>query len=162
MRRLKTKGVTTSLDLQWDVKGQWDFEYKIGLDYVDIFMPNESELFALTKTNTLDDAIHEIKPYAHFTALKMGEMGSMGIYDEKQTFIEAFTMGSFVDAIGAGDSYNAGFIHKYLQDAPYDECLKMGNITGAISTTAAGGTAAFKDKIKTEQKINELLALHKI
>jgi sugar/nucleoside kinase (ribokinase family) len=51
-----------------------------------------------------------------------------------------------VDAIGAGDSFNAGFIYKFIQHQPVEACQEFGNLTGAISTTAAGGTTAFKDK----------------
>ena len=48
-----------------------------------------------------------------------------------------------VTAIGAGDSFNAGFIHKFLQGAAFAECQEFANLTGAVSTTAAGGTSAF-------------------
>ena len=57
----------------------------------------------------------------------------------------AFVNPSVVDAIGAGDSFNAGFIHQFIRQQPVDVCQEFGNLTGAISTQAAGGTAAFND-----------------
>ena len=57
----------------------------------------------------------------------------------------AFLNNSVVDAIGAGDSFNAGFIHKFIHQEPVEACQEFGNLTGAISTQAAGGTAAFND-----------------
>jgi sugar/nucleoside kinase (ribokinase family) len=50
-----------------------------------------------------------------------------------------------VDTIGAGDSFNSGFLHKYLKDEPLSECLKFGALTGAVSTTRSGGTKAFEN-----------------
>jgi sugar/nucleoside kinase (ribokinase family) len=48
-----------------------------------------------------------------------------------------------VDAIGAGDSFNAGFIFMFINNKRLQDCLQFGNLTGAINTTAAGGTTAF-------------------
>ena len=59
--------------------------------------------------------------------------------------LPAFLNKSVIDAIGAGDSFNAGFIHKFIQREPVEVCQEFGNLTAAISTQAAGGTAAFND-----------------
>ena len=58
----------------------------------------------------------------------------------------AFINTEVVDTIGAGDSFNAGFVHMFVKGEPVEKCLSFGNLAGAISTTAAGGTAAFKSK----------------
>ncbi len=57
----------------------------------------------------------------------------------------AFINKSVVDAIGAGDSFNAGFIYKFIKGNPIPECQEFGNLTGAVSTLSSGGTAAFRD-----------------
>ena len=141
----RAAGMTTSLDLQWDPAEQWAFDYERCLPYVDVFMPNESELLALTKAGSLDDAIEKIRPYLNTLALKLGRKGSMGIRGEQQLTVPAFEAPHFADAIGAGDSFNAGFIKKYITGAPLEDCLREGNMMGALNTTAAGGTGAFSD-----------------
>jgi sugar/nucleoside kinase (ribokinase family) len=50
-----------------------------------------------------------------------------------------------VDTIGAGDSFDAGFLHQFIRNAPLEECLSYGNLAGALSTTRSGGTEAFRD-----------------
>ena len=93
-----------------------------------------------------------IKDVANIVVVKLGDKGSVLVYDKKIIFKEAFLNNNIVDAIGAGDSFNAGFIYKFIQDAPIETCQVFGNLVGAISTTRAGGTTAFSD-IKTTLKI---------
>jgi len=51
-----------------------------------------------------------------------------------------------IDAVGAGDSFDAGFIHRFLRGAAREDCLMYANIAGAFSTTREGGTEAFRDR----------------
>ena len=51
-----------------------------------------------------------------------------------------------VDTVGAGDSFNAGFLHKFIRGAGLQDCLQYGNVSAALSTTRAGGTEAFRDR----------------
>jgi len=51
-----------------------------------------------------------------------------------------------VDAVGAGDSFDAGFLHPYLRGSDLTTCLANGNRAGALSVTHPGGTEAFRDK----------------
>ena len=51
-----------------------------------------------------------------------------------------------VSAVGAGDSFNAGFLHKYVHGADLADCVAYGNLAAACSTTRAGGTEAFRDR----------------
>jgi len=148
----KELGLSTSFDVQWDPEEKWELDYKKVLQYVDVFLPNETELLQLTGTKTLETSIDAVQDAAAITVVKLGNKGSVAVYNKKTLFKESFLNKQVVDAIGAGDSFNAGFILKFLQDAPLETCQLFGNLIGAISTTAAGGTSAFTD-LKTVMKI---------
>jgi sugar/nucleoside kinase (ribokinase family) len=51
-----------------------------------------------------------------------------------------------VDTVGAGDSFDAGFLHEFVRGSDLPVCLASGNRAGAFSTTRPGGTEAFRDK----------------
>lgn len=145
--RAKKLGLTTSLDPQWDPAETWVFDYKSILPFVDIFLPNETELIHLTKTLNINDAFAELSSYAQNIVVKRGNKGS--ILRQKNgeiTELPAYLNTSVVDAIGAGDSFNAGFIYKFVKGASLSECLDFGNLTGALNTTSSGGTGAFSSK----------------
>jgi sugar/nucleoside kinase (ribokinase family) len=137
--------LTTSLDIQWDPENNWEFPYKTCLPYVDFFLPNEAEILALTDSDQLCDALEILDPYSNTIVVKRGVNGALAY--NKGTFTEAtpFLHSQFVDAIGAGDSFNAGFISSFLQGKSLYDSLIFGNLTGAMNTTASGGTGAFSD-----------------
>ena len=139
------KGITVSLDTQWDPAETWKLDYKTVLPKVTIFMPNEKELQALTGKSDLESAIAEVLPYLGRAMLvKCGSKGSILVYkDGKRVELPAFLNKNVVDAIGAGDSFNAGFVSAFVKGLPLEECQITGNLTGAVNTTAAGGTGAF-------------------
>lgn len=144
-KRAKEEGMTTSLDIQWDPSEKWEFDYETILQYIDVFLPNESEIKELTEAKDLLSGIYKLKQYAHIIAVKSGDKGSFLWKDNNLVHKKAYPNDRVVDAIGAGDSFNAGFIHQFLKGEPETSCLDFANLTGAISTTAAGGTGAFTD-----------------
>jgi sugar/nucleoside kinase (ribokinase family) len=140
----KVNGVTTSLDSQWDPTETWDLDYKAVLPLLTVFMPNETELKFLTRSESLEEAIEKIRPYTNAAVTKCGSKGSIlvrkGEPDRKQA---ALLNKNVVDCIGAGDSFNSGFLTRFAAGDALDRCQEYGNMTGAVNTTAAGGTTAF-------------------
>jgi sugar/nucleoside kinase (ribokinase family) len=154
-RQAKELGLTTSFDPQWDPKEEWDLDIEAILPYVDVFLPNEKELLFLTETDNIQDAIDAIKDIANIIVVKMGNKGSLSLHQGKLVHKEPFLNDRVVDAIGAGDSFNAGFIFKFIQNASIESCQEFGNLTGAISTTEQGGTTAFTNRNKVMQVAKE-------
>ncbi|MBR1878011.1 MAG: carbohydrate kinase family protein [Paludibacteraceae bacterium] len=148
----KANGVTTSLDTQWDPVEQWDLDYKAVLPLLTVFMPNETELKFLTHSTKLDEAIEKIRPYTNAAVIKCGSRGSLLMRQGKPDRIQkALLNKNVVDCIGAGDSFNSGFITRLAAGDPLELCQQYGNMTGAVNTTAAGGTTAFTSREEVER-----------
>ena len=72
------KGVTVSLDTQWDPAEKWALDYRSVLPKITVFMPNETELKALTGKPDLESAIAEVLPYlGNAMLVKCGSRGSL-------------------------------------------------------------------------------------
>ena len=152
LRACAESGITTSLDTQWDPTEQWLFPYQELLPLISVFMPNEKELCALTHTETLEDAIAAVQPYINTLVIKQGSNGSLMVSkDGARRQQPALLNKHVVDAIGAGDSFDAGFVSQFVAGRSLAECQQYGNMTGAVNTTAAGGTTAFVSKEHVEQ-----------
>lgn len=152
------KSITVSLDTQWDPAETWNMNYKRVLPSVTIFLPNEKELQALTATSSLDEAIEAVLPYLGCAmVVKMGSKGSLLVRkDGSRHMLPSFLNRNVVDAIGAGDSFNSGFVSAFVKGLPLEKCQEIGNMTGALNTTAAGGTGAFTSPEEIERRAQAL------
>ncbi|SDF04078.1 Sugar or nucleoside kinase, ribokinase family [Pricia antarctica] len=145
-KRAKNLGLTTSMDPQWDPQETWDLDLSQLLPVIDVFLPNVLEFQFLTDSDNIASGLKKMSPIANHVVIKDGENGAHLWSDGAMVSKTAYRNDTVVDCIGAGDSFDAGFIHRYIQGKPLTECLEFGNVTGAINTTASGGTAAFKNR----------------
>ncbi len=144
-KRAKKMGLTTSLDPQWDPTEKWDLNLYELLPYVDVFLPNTLEFNFMTDSPDMESGLEKIKSYANVIVIKDGKNGAH-LWDTKRIITKpAFLNKNVVDCIGAGDSFDAGFISEFLKGKDLERCLEVGNITGAVNTTASGGTTAFEN-----------------
>ncbi|MDF9796242.1 sugar/nucleoside kinase (ribokinase family) [Catalinimonas alkaloidigena] len=145
-QQAKNLGLSTSFDTQWDPSEKWDVKLSSILPFVDVFLPNETEFLHLTGKHEFTEAIDSVKAFSNTIVVKRGNKGSVSWSKGRLLYQEPFLNRDVVDAIGAGDSFNAGFIHKFIQKSDVETCQEYGNLIGAISTTAVGGTSAFADR----------------
>lgn len=143
-KRAKDAGLTTSMDPQWDPAEQWNVDLQQLLPHVDVFMPNINELKAFTRKDSLATALDVIKPFARKVVVKHGSDGAYLWNGQALLHQPAFLNKDVVDSIGAGDSFDSGFIYKFISGADDQVCLEFGALTGAINTTRPGGTGAFE------------------
>lgn len=142
--RAKKLGLTTSLDPQWDPSEQWALPLQKLLPNVDVFLPNETELIHLTNEKDYRQGARSLAKFCKWLVVKRGEQGAF-LFDGKNEYESAaYKSPNIIDAIGAGDSFDAGFICQYLKGSAPEECLDFGNLVGAISTTGPGGTSAIQ------------------
>lgn len=143
-QKAKSFGLTTSMDAQWDPSEKWDLNLADLMPFLDFFLPNEQELLHLTGSTTLDEALKALSGYDTCIVVKCGNKGATMQYRGEKESVKAYPIPGFVDAVGAGDSFNAGFIHEFLKGRHLSDCLAIGNLTAAVSTTSAGGTNGIK------------------
>jgi len=144
LRRAKLLGLTTSIDPQWDPAEKWDIDLTKLLLYVDVFLPNRQEFLHLTKCKSIAEGIDQVRTKGTIIIIKDGVNGALMWHNGKLSSHPAHVNKNVIDCIGAGDSFDAGFISNFIKGKSHNHCLEFGIITGAINTTAAGGTTAFK------------------
>ena len=143
-RKAKEAGLTTSLDTNDDPDNRWSEEIQLVLKYVDILLPNQQEACKLAKADELEQAAEILSRKVSIVVIKRGSQGAIARHGTEK--FSAFPpVIDTVDPVGAGDSFDAGFIHQFIRGAKIEDCLKYANVTGALSTTRAGGTEAFRD-----------------
>ncbi len=143
-RQLKQRGLTTSLDPNDDPEDEWKNDIEEALRYVDIFLPNAREAKKIAGTESIDDAVSKLASMVSVVVVKLGAKGAMAQRGAER-FASSATIVDIVDPVGAGDSFDAGFLHHFLRGGDLQSCLASGNLAGALSTTRCGGTEAFRD-----------------
>lgn len=139
--RARRAGLTTSLDTGFDPSGRWDGGLRETLRETDLFFPNDVELQALTGYPDPAEGLRALNDGPTRVVVKLGARGAMALEGESLVHVPAYPVEA-VDTTGAGDSFNAGFLHRWLQRASLEDCLRLGAACGALSTRALGGTAA--------------------
>lgn len=148
-REMKAAGLSTSLDTNDDPQDQWNGVFEV-LPSVDVFLPNEREALRLTGAANLQAAVNELAKRVPVLAIKLGAQGALARRGKEEFRCPAAKVAA-VDPVGAGDSFDAGFLYQYVKGADLNACLRYGNVAGALSTTMPGGTEAFRDHINVER-----------
>ncbi|HEY4089997.1 MAG TPA: carbohydrate kinase family protein [Luteibacter sp.] len=139
--RARTAGLTVSLDPGFDPSGAWDAGLREVLRLVDVFLPNAVEACALTSTDDVEVALRQLAALGPTVVIKHGSEGCLTLHGDAVLRVPTFAVDA-VDTTGAGDSFNAGFLHAWLARKPLDACLRWAAACGALSTRALGGTPA--------------------
>ena len=143
-RKAKKAGLTTSLDTNDDPEDRWSSEIPSLLEYVDLLLPNEREACKLAQVDDAERAVDILSQKVRMVVVKRGSQGALArVSNEKYVAVPPVVEAA--DHVGAGDSFDAGFIHQFIRGASVQDCLAFGNIAGALSVTRPGGTEAFRD-----------------
>lgn len=144
-RELKSRGLTLSLDTNDDPDDKWNSVLPELLPQVDILLPNEGEVRRIARRSTVDDALIALSKVVPAIIVKCGSGGAIVQSGSKRTHVPGISVHP-VDTIGAGDSFNAGFLAAWLSGCNLEESARAGNIAGAFSTQRPGGTEAFRQR----------------
>ncbi len=140
----KQAGLTTSLDTNDDPTDMWADDLQQVLRFVDVLLPNEREASKIAHTDDPEKAIEILAQQVPLLVVKRGKAGAVARRGNERFRAPALSVDA-VDSVGAGDSFDAGFIHRLIRGFRIEECLKFASLAGALSTTRSGGIAAFRD-----------------
>ena len=129
-----------SLDTNWDPSGEWRGIEEL-LHPVDVLLPNENEAKALTGQSSLETVSDMLSQKVDTLAIKLGNRGALARQGTVSASCPAIPL-QVVDTIGAGDSFDAGFLYGWLNGWELVKSLQLAVACGSLSTRAAGGTAA--------------------
>jgi len=149
-RRMKSAGLTTSLDTNDDPEDRWVGVFDEILPHVDILLPNQREAIKLAQADDFETALSRLAQKVGTVVVKMGASGAAASQAGRRFSSPALPV-PVVDPIGAGDSFDAGYLHQFLRGADITTCLTYGNLCGAFSTTGCGGTKAFRDATRMQE-----------
>ena len=155
MRELKAEGLTLSLDTNDDPEDRWDGVLDELLGIVDIFLPNEDEACRISGKADAMSAIEALAQRVPMVTIKCGKRGAI-VRRASQCWLVPAEPVTPVDTIGAGDSFDAGFLAAYLRGESPDACAAFGNRTAAFSTLRPGGTESFRDAALLEELLSRV------
>jgi sugar/nucleoside kinase (ribokinase family) len=132
-------GATTSVDPNWDPSEVWDGGLMELLPQIDVFLPNEMEALRLAHISDVAEAVRRLRARAPFLVIKRGDRGALAALGGE--VLEAPALPArVVDATGAGDSFDAGFLAAFLSSESIETSLQIATACGALSTLKLGGT----------------------
>ncbi len=139
LRRARRLGMTVSLDSNWDPAGSWNHGFERALEHVDVLMPNEQEALHLSKQANFPAAVDWLCERVPLLVIKRAEAGAMAWQDGQATTQTVQLADSRGDGIGAGDSFDAGFLAGWLHGLPLGTSLEIACQCGRSVASDVGG-----------------------
>jgi sugar/nucleoside kinase (ribokinase family) len=142
LREARDAGASTSVDPNWDPAEEWDGGLLDLLDEVSVLFVNAEEAKRIARVGDVEEATRALsRGGSVLVVVKLGAEGALTLAGDR-VFRCAAVAVEEVDAVGAGDSFDAGFLAGHLAGRPLEETLRLATSCGALSMRAAGGTAA--------------------
>jgi len=145
LRTAREGGATTSVDPNWDPAEQWDGGLRELLPLIDILLPNAVEACRIAGVGDASAAAAALAAAGPVVAVKLGPEGAVAAPAGGGELVRAAPpqrLVDAVDAVGAGDAFDAGLICAVLDGRPLGDALAFACACGTLSLRAAGGTAA--------------------
>ena len=138
-RRAKDAGVPVSFDLaSWGIVREYRDEIRELLrDHVDVVFANELEAAEFAGASDPDAMLGALAELCPTAAVKLGALGSLVRMNGTTVRIPPEPANP-VDATGAGDLWQAGFLYGWLHGASPEVCGRIGSILGAAAVSHFG------------------------
>jgi sugar/nucleoside kinase (ribokinase family) len=144
LRSVRAGGATTSVDPNWDPSGGWDGGLRELLPDIDVLLPNETEACRIAGADDVVSAARALAQAGPTVVVKLGADGALAVPaggGGDPVRVPAISGIEPVDAVGAGDTFDAGLLAGRLAGKPLTDAVALACACGALSLRAAGGTA---------------------
>lgn len=149
----RAAAVTVSMDTNFDPAEAWNGGVDAALRHVDVFLPNATEAKSISGKGSTDEAVDVFAEGIPLVAVKLGEQGAVARRGPAPAISMAAPAVKVVDTVGAGDSFDSGFLFGFLSGWDLRQSLELGVACGCLSTRNAGGTDGQPDLAEAMQFI---------
>jgi sugar/nucleoside kinase (ribokinase family) len=138
LERAHARGLTTSLDTQWDWQGKWMETLAPCLPHVDILFVNEDEARMLTGRQEPGEVVRALRDRGAGTiVLKQGGNGCSVFTSDTDFHVPAFAV-PVVDTTGAGDCFAGAYLAARERGQSQEEAARLANAVGAMVVATLG------------------------
>lgn len=155
IRKLVRSGMSISVDVGWNLETLQSPRLPALLQGLQFTFPNELEAKAMTGARHVEGAAKKLANWVRVPVIKLGPDGSLAVWKGNLLKVKPLRVRS-VDATGSGDAFNGGFLHAYLAGWPIQDCLRAGNVCGALSASQAGGSSSIPTEKSLKQWMNKI------
>jgi sugar/nucleoside kinase (ribokinase family) len=141
LAEVRAAGSTVSVDPNWDPREEWNGGLLETLRGTDILFANGEEVRRIAREDEVEAAGRKLAESCPLVIVKLGDDGALAVSEAEVVRAPAPRV-DVADTVGAGDSFNAGFLAGFLSGRPVEDSLVLACACGSLSTRAAGGTAA--------------------
>ena len=137
----RATGSLVVADVGWDESGRWSERDLDPLEHCDAFLPNADEAMAYSRTSSPEAAARRLAERVPLAVVKCSSEGVVAwrAGDDAPVREQPIDV-EMVDATGAGDVFDAGFVYGLLAGWPLQHSLRLGNLCAGLSVRTPGGS----------------------
>lgn len=121
---------------------------------IDDLLVNEQEACALAGEDDLAAALRYLDSFGFASVtVKRGAAGVLGVADGSPLRLPAWPGTTVVDTVGAGDAFNAGFLHARLLDQPFEAALRWGTAVAGFVVAHPGDYEGLPSRAELDERL---------
>ncbi|MDN5860913.1 MAG: PfkB family carbohydrate kinase [Pseudonocardia sp.] len=141
--RSRARGSLVFADAGWDRTGTWDQALLTSLAGCDVFLPNDVEARAYTRTDTPRAAVRALAEHVPLAVVTCGADGAIALdaATGEEVAVPALPVDT-LDPTGAGDVFGAAFVVGTLAGWTLTDRLLFAGLSAALAVHEFGGSLA--------------------
>jgi len=153
-------GVPTSIDLNlrielWGLSDEVRATMEAAVALSDVVFGNGTEeVMPLARADSIEAAARVLSDGKRTVVARVGAGGAIACAPDGTLIHAPGFPAAVVNTIGAGDSFNGGFITAMTEEKPLTEALRWGNAVGALKVARPGGPRDLPGRAEVEALLN--------